>query len=105
MSQVTITLPDGSSRNVPAGTPVRDVAAAIKSIKFDKNTGNVVEVSLADRVAAAGVLLRSIGAIRDDNVTAILTMLQKKLNELNDSELQAVESRLAILGISQSSPA
>src|SRR6185295_13615053 len=29
MSQVTITLPDGSSRTVPAGTPVRDVASAI----------------------------------------------------------------------------
>ena len=29
MSQVTITLPDGSSRSVPAGTPVRDLAAAI----------------------------------------------------------------------------
>ena len=29
MSQVTVTLPDGSSRGVPAGTPVRDVAAAI----------------------------------------------------------------------------
>ena len=29
MNQVTITLPDGSSRTVSAGTPVRDVAAAI----------------------------------------------------------------------------
>jgi len=29
MSQITITLPDGSSRTVSAGTPVRDVAAAI----------------------------------------------------------------------------
>src|SRR5258706_7151416 len=29
MSQVTITLPDGSSRTVAAGTPVRDVAAEI----------------------------------------------------------------------------
>ena len=29
MNQVTITLPDGSSRSVSAGTPVRDVAAAI----------------------------------------------------------------------------
>src|SRR6266508_1319745 len=29
MSQVTVTLPDGSSRSVPAGTPVRDVAAQI----------------------------------------------------------------------------
>ncbi len=29
MSQITVTLPDGSSRSVPAGTPVRDVAALI----------------------------------------------------------------------------
>jgi threonyl-tRNA synthetase len=29
MSQVTITLPDGSRRNVPAGTPVGELAAAI----------------------------------------------------------------------------
>ena len=29
MSDVTVTLPDGSTRNVPAGTPVRDVAEGI----------------------------------------------------------------------------
>jgi threonyl-tRNA synthetase len=29
MSEVTVTLPDGSSRSVPAGTPVRDVASDI----------------------------------------------------------------------------
>src|SRR5262252_5504505 len=29
MSQINITLPDGSSRSVPAGTPVRDVATQI----------------------------------------------------------------------------
>ena len=29
MNQVTITLPDGTSRAVPSGTPVRDVAASI----------------------------------------------------------------------------
>jgi len=29
MTQVTVTLPDGSARHVPAGTPVREVAAAI----------------------------------------------------------------------------
>src|SRR6476659_10002574 len=31
MSQVTITLPDGSSRSVSSGTPVRDVAAEISA--------------------------------------------------------------------------
>ena len=29
MDQVTVTLPDGASRTVPAGTPVREIAAAI----------------------------------------------------------------------------
>jgi threonyl-tRNA synthetase len=29
MNEITVTLPDGSSRSVPPGTPVRDVAAAI----------------------------------------------------------------------------
>src|SRR5580693_3974688 len=29
MSQITVTLPDGSTRSVPAGTPVRDLAAQI----------------------------------------------------------------------------
>src|SRR4051812_45611356 len=29
MSQITVTLPDGSSRHVPAGAPVRDVAESI----------------------------------------------------------------------------
>jgi threonyl-tRNA synthetase len=29
MSQITVTLPDGSTRSVSAGTPVRDIAAAI----------------------------------------------------------------------------
>lgn len=31
MNQVTVTLPDGSSRRVPAGTPVRDIAADIST--------------------------------------------------------------------------
>src|SRR5688572_31678149 len=29
MSQINVTLPDGSSKTLPAGSPVRDVAAAI----------------------------------------------------------------------------
>src|SRR5262245_37897966 len=29
MSQINVTLPDGSSRSLPSGSPVRDVAAAI----------------------------------------------------------------------------
>ncbi len=42
MSQLTVTLPDGSIRRVPAGTPVRDVAAQISS--------GLARVALAARV-------------------------------------------------------
>jgi hypothetical protein len=48
----------------------REVAAAIKSIKFDKLTGNIVEVTLADKIAAAGVLLRSVGVGQDEGAKA-----------------------------------
>ena len=43
MSQVTVTLPDGSSRSVPDGTPVRDVAVAISP--------RLAKAALAARVA------------------------------------------------------
>jgi len=50
-------------RNLP-----REVAATIKTIKFDRKTGNVAEIVLADKVAAAGTLLRSVGAVANSNV-------------------------------------
>jgi len=77
----------------------REAAAAIKTIRFDKNTGNVVEVTLTDKVAAAGVLLRSIGAIRDDRATTVLAVLEKGLSQLTLDELQSVRSHLAVLGL------
>jgi hypothetical protein len=48
----------------PIATLRRDLGIAIRSIKFDK-TGRVSEVVLADEVAVAGFLLRSIGAVKD----------------------------------------
>jgi threonyl-tRNA synthetase len=48
MSQVTITLPDGSSRNVPAGTPVRDVAAEISPGLARAALAAVVDGKLVD---------------------------------------------------------
>src|SRR5688572_24084501 len=48
MSQVTITLPDGSSRSVPAGTPVRDVAAAISPGLAKAALAGVVEGKVVD---------------------------------------------------------
>jgi hypothetical protein len=79
----------------------RSLAAAISKIKCDPETGAVTEVSLYSKNEAGSTLLRSVGALKEGHVTAILAVLQKKLTELNDSELQAVESRLAILGVSQ----
>ncbi len=48
MSRVTITLPDGSSRSVPAGTPVRDVAAGISPRLAKAALAAVVDGRLVD---------------------------------------------------------
>jgi threonyl-tRNA synthetase len=48
MSQVTITLPDGSSRRVPAGTPVRDVAEGISPRLALAALAGVVDGKLVD---------------------------------------------------------
>jgi threonyl-tRNA synthetase len=48
MNQVTITLPDGSSRTVPAGTPVRDVAAEISPGLAKAALAGMVEGRLVD---------------------------------------------------------
>jgi threonyl-tRNA synthetase len=48
MSQVTVTLPDGSSRSVPAGTPVRGVAEAISPRLAQAALAAVVDDKLVD---------------------------------------------------------
>src|SRR5437660_984298 len=48
MSQVSITLPDGSSRSVPAGTPVRDVAEGISPNLARAAVAAVVDGRLVD---------------------------------------------------------
>jgi threonyl-tRNA synthetase len=48
MSQVTITLPDGSSRSVPPGTPVRDIAAGISPRLAKAALAAVVDGRLVD---------------------------------------------------------
>src|SRR5688572_11953438 len=48
MSDVNITLPDGSSRSVPAGTPVRDVAAGISPRLAKASLAAVVDGRLVD---------------------------------------------------------
>src|ERR1700682_2313557 len=48
MSQVTVTLPDGSSRNLPAGTLVRDVAEGISPRLAQAALAGVVDGKLVD---------------------------------------------------------
>ncbi|MBI3401388.1 MAG: threonine--tRNA ligase [Acidobacteria bacterium] len=48
MSQITITLPDGSSRSLPAGAPVRDVAEAISPRLAQAALAGVVDGKLVD---------------------------------------------------------
>jgi threonyl-tRNA synthetase len=48
MSQVTVTLPDGSSRSVASGTPVRDVAAGISPRLAKAALAAVVDGRLVD---------------------------------------------------------
>ncbi len=63
MSQITVSLPDGSSRSVPAGTPVRDVAAAISP--------RLAKAALAARVADRLVDLDH--PLTDDGAVRIVT--------------------------------
>jgi threonyl-tRNA synthetase len=48
MNQITVTLPDGSSRTLPAGVPVRDVAAAISPGLAKAALAAVVDGKLVD---------------------------------------------------------
>src|SRR5215467_11325231 len=48
MNQVTVTLPDGSNRSVPAGTPVRDVAEGISPRLAQAALAAVVDGTLVD---------------------------------------------------------
>ncbi len=48
MSQLTVTLPDGSNRNVPAGTTVRDIAEGISPGLAKAALAGVVDGKLVD---------------------------------------------------------
>src|SRR6185436_13005475 len=48
MSQINVTLPDGSSRSLPAGAPVADVAAAISPGLARAALAAVVDEKLVD---------------------------------------------------------
>ena len=48
MSQITVTLPDGSSRSLPAGSPVRDVAEGISPRLAQAALAGIVDGKLVD---------------------------------------------------------
>src|ERR1700681_489964 len=48
MSQLTVTLPDGSTRTVPAGTSVRDVAVEISPGLAEAALAGIVDGNLVD---------------------------------------------------------
>ena len=48
MSQITVTLPDGSSRELPAGARVRDVAESISPRLAKAALAGVVDSRLVD---------------------------------------------------------
>ena len=48
MSEVTVTLPDGSTRNVPAGTAVRDIAAGISPRLAKEALAAIVDDRMVD---------------------------------------------------------
>ncbi|MDR1989456.1 MAG: TGS domain-containing protein, partial [Acidobacteriaceae bacterium] len=48
MNQVTVTLPDGSSRAVPHGTSVRQIAEAISPRLADAALAGIVDGTLVD---------------------------------------------------------
>lgn len=68
--------------------------AAISRIKVDEE-GRPVEVWLHNKTETANVLLRGIGAIKEDRV--VIAALEKKASELSDDELKALEGRIAII--------
>src|SRR5262249_48190995 len=90
---------DSAGKLRPIGELQRDCAAAIKSIKFDKKTGGVSEIVLADKIAAAGVLLRSVGGLVDK-------LEVSELSKMSDDEayikaLEAAVMLFKVLGLPQ----
>jgi phage terminase small subunit len=55
----------------------REVTAAVKSIKYDRKTGQVAEVVLTDKVSTATCLLKSIGAINESEPAANLMQFNR----------------------------
>jgi len=90
---------DSAGKLRPIGELQRDCASAIKSIKFDKKTGNVSEIVLADKIAAAGVLLRSVGGLVDKLEVSELSNMAD--DEAYIKALEAAVMLFKVLGLPQ----
>jgi phage terminase small subunit len=83
----------------------REVAASIKSVKFDRGTGRIKEITLTDKIAVAGLLMKSIGAIQDNESKTILALLEKRVAEWTEDDVRMIEARLSVIGLPAPEPA
>jgi hypothetical protein len=60
----------------PIDSLPRALSAAISKVRVDSETGEVVEIALADKIAAGNVLLRSLGSIREGGEAANVNISQ-----------------------------
>lgn len=90
---------DPAGKLRPIAELQRDCAAAIKSIRFDKKTGCVSEIVLTDRIAAAGVLLRSVGGLIDNVQMSDLSKMWDDETYIN--ALEAAVTLFKALGLPQ----
>jgi hypothetical protein len=92
----TLPVAGGGKRDAlrPISELPRDLAAAIKKIKCDPETGAVTEIDLYNKTEAGTVLLRSVGGLVD-KLQLDGRLMEKKLSEMTDADLAALEARLA----------
>src|SRR5262249_17297637 len=77
----------------------RELAAAIKSVKFDKKTGTVAEIVLSDKVAAVNTLLRSVGGLIDK--VEVSEYEKMTSDEVYIKALEAAVDLFKVLGLPQ----
>ncbi len=85
----------------PVATVHRDCAAAIKSIKFDRKTGYVSEVVLADKVGVASFVQSSIGVVNDETVNSIDRLgerLDRAISRVGPEERALADALEALAG-------
>jgi hypothetical protein len=88
---------DETGKLKPLATLQRECASAIKALKFDRKTGKLTEIVLADKIAAANTLLRSIGIGDEGSKMLIMAILQKQVSTWTDADVRLIEQHLAAI--------